>query len=309
MDCFVLGTGGMMPMPHRRLSSVAVRSGGKVYLLDCGEGTQVPYKELHVGMRSLRLVAITHLHADHCLGLPGMLMLRAQVPDPAPLTLLGPPGLDRLVRHLRQDLPMYINYEIRVRCWTGEQDELAHEDDQLRILWRPLKHTVTCLGYRLEQHQRPGRFDPRKARRLGVPEGPLWGQLQQGQTVQTPQGERVRPEQVLGPPRRGRHLAYVTDTAPTANLELLLAGTDMAFVESMFLPEHAKEAAAKRHMTVTQSCQAARRAGAARVALIHISPRYGPEDLPRLEAEARAHHPQVHVPRDGELLEVPAPPD
>jgi len=307
MECFILGSGGMMPMPRRRLASAAIRTGGAVYLFACGEGTQVPYKEQHLGQRPLRLVAITHLHADHCLGLPGMLMLRAQMPDPAPLVILGPPGLQRFIRHVQQDLAMYINYEIQVRQWQQGGPELAHEDELVRIFWRPLEHSVFCLGFRLEEHQRPGRFDPSAAEALSVPCGPLWGRLQAGQDVVIPGGGTVRPDQVLGPTRRGRHVAYITDTAPCSNISRLLHRTDLALVEGMFLSQHRQEAAEKKHLTVEQACTAAREAQAQDVRLIHFSPRYDARDLPDIDAEATQFHARARCARDGEVLEVPAP--
>jgi len=299
MDCFVLGSGGMMPMPRRRLTSVALRHEGEVYLFDCGEGTQVPYKELHLGQRALRLMAITHLHADHVLGLPGMLMLRAQMPEPAPLTILGPPGLETFISNVRRDLAMYINYPIQVKAWEAGGDEVAYEDEHVRVLWRKLNHSVLCLGYRVEQHQRPGRFDPQKALDLEVPKGPLWGNLQRGEEVETPGGEVVRPDQVLGPARRGLHVAFVTDTAPCPGLDSQLQGVDLAFVEGMFLSEHAEEGAQKKHLTVEQAAQAASRAGAREMVLVHLSPRYVESDLERVAEEAGRHHGNVVVGRDG----------
>jgi ribonuclease Z len=307
VECFVLGTGGMMPMPRRRLTSVAVRTGGWVYLLDCGEGTQVPYKEKHLGQRALRIVAVTHLHADHCLGLPGMLMLRAQMPDPGPLQLVGPPGLRRFVEHVRADLAMFINYEIRVREWSRAAPSVAYEDELVRLCWYPLEHSVLCLGYRLEEHERPGRFDAAAADRLGVPFGPLRGQLQAGQAVTTPQGRAVDPADVLGPPRRGRALAFVTDTTLAPTLAPLLSDVDVAFVEGMFLEEHADEATAKKHLTATQAARAAAQAHAARLVLVHISPRYEKRDLERMAAEATVCHPRSEVAREGQVIALALP--
>lgn len=299
-----------MPMPRRRLTSVALRTDdGGVYLFDCGEGTQVGYKEHHVGLRALRVICITHLHGDHLLGLPGLLMLRAQMDHPGPLTVLGPPGLGKFLRNLRRDLPMYINYEVQVQQWSRDADELAYEDEQVQLRWFPLDHGITCLGYRMDEHPRPGRFDPAAAAALGVPQGPLWGQLQQGQVVQGAGGAQVHPRQVLGPTRRGRRVAFVTDTAPCPNLERVLERADLALLEGMFHSEHEQDAADKKHMTVTQSCSAASRAQVAQVVLVHLSPRYGPDDVPRLAVEARQHHVNVRVGRDGELFSLPLPGD
>jgi ribonuclease Z len=308
MNCFLLGSGGTMPMPRRRLTSLAVRLEGEIVLLDCGEGTQIPYKELHLGQRSLRMVGITHLHADHCLGLPGMLMLRAQMPDPGRLLVVGPPGLARFIDHVRRDLAMYINYEVEVREWAPGST-VADEDGPARILWEPLDHGVLCLGYRLEERGRPGRFDPETADRLGVPPGPARGRLQAGEPVEISPGLVVRPDQVLGPWRRGRRVAYVTDTAPTASIARLLEGADLAFVEGMFLSEHIAEAGERRHLMASQAARLALDAGVRELVLVHISPRYTDDDRPRLLEEAAAIHPRVRVGQDGELFDVPLPPD
>jgi ribonuclease Z len=291
------------------LTAVAVRTEGRVYLFDCGEGTQVPYKERHLGQRALRLIAITHLHADHCLGLPGLLMLRAQMPDPGPLAVLGPPGLARFIGHVREDLALYINYQIQVHEWRGEEDRLAYEDDLVRISWRPLAHSVLCLGYRLEERERPGKFDAEEATRLGIPFGPHRGALQAGRGVTLADGTLIRPEQVLGPTRRGRHLAFITDTTLTPNLGPLLHDVDLAFLEGMFLPEHLEEALEKKHLTVEQGVRAAREAGAHRVRLVHVSPRYDRADLARLNDAANPLHPRARLAREGEIIAVPLPDD
>jgi ribonuclease Z len=254
----------------------------------------------------MTLIAVTHLHADHCLGLPGMLMLRAQMPDPEPLTLIGPPGLGRFVDHVREDLALYVNYEIRISEWSPGCESVAYQDEHVRVLWAPLDHSVLCLGYRIEEHDRPGRFDPEAARRLGVPEGPLWGALQRGETVEAPQGARVRPDQVLGPARRGVHIAYITDTAPTNSMSSLLEEVDLAFVEAMFLSEHEAEAESKRHMTAAQAGRAAERARAAELVLVHLSPRYEAHHEAQFIEQARAHHHRARVAQDSERIEVGA---
>lgn len=306
MECFLLGSGGMVPLPGRRLSSMALRLDGRTFLFDCGEGTQVPYKEARLGVRSLDVVAVTHHHADHVLGLPGMLMLRAQMLDPPPLTVLGPPNIGRFIQNVRDDLGIYINYPIRFVAWSDGADSLAYEDERVRIFWRLLDHTAPCIGYRFEERDRPGRFDPAAATRLGVPKGPLWGELQAGRPVEGAQSP-VTPDQVLGPARRGRQVAYVTDTSPTESLEWLLEGVDLAFLEGMYGPEEAEDAAGKKHLTVVQAASAARHAKARDVVLIHISPRYEDADMVRLEDVARQHHSSVRVGRDGQVFAIAMP--
>ncbi|HAA03951.1 MAG TPA: ribonuclease Z [Syntrophobacteraceae bacterium] len=298
MECVLLGTGGMMPMPDRLLTSLAVRLGGCCYLFDAGEGVQLGLKRTHLGMAGLKVIAITHLHADHCLGLLGLLMLRAQLNHPEPLTILGPPGLSQFVQQNQEILRFHINYPIHCVEWQSHEETTAYQDPQVRIVWRPLEHTRFCLGFRLEEHPRPGKFHPERARALKIPEGPLWGALQRGETVSLPSGPTITPSQVLGTPRRGRHICYAVDTRPCSALEKLCRAVDMAFVEGMFLPEDGRHADAKGHLTVVEAADIAHRAGARRAVLVHISPRYGEEDLPELERAAREHFSEAQVGRD-----------
>ena len=314
MECVLLGTGGMMPMPGRPLTSVAVRTGGAVYLLDCGEGTQVPYKALHVGMRSLRMVAITHLHADHTLGLPGLLMLRSQMDDPEPLTLVGPRGLERFTRHVIRDLACRITFPIRYREIDprlrpepkGPLPEI-YADDLVRLRYHPMHHSVFCVGYRLEEHDRPGRFDLARAQALGLPPGPLYGRLQNGETVTGPDGRTITPKQVLGPSRRGRRVAFCTDTAPCRGLYRVMNEVDLAFVEGMFLPEHEEEAKQKKHLLVSDAARISARAGARQTLLVHLSPRYDKAQAAEVSRLAAQINPTARRGQDGERVTVPLP--
>jgi ribonuclease Z len=275
--------------------------------LDCGEGVQVGFKELRLGIKALRVIAVTHLHADHCLGIPGVLMFRAQCDDPGPLVILGPSGIGRFVRNVIHDLACHIGFPLEIREWTPGADPAAYDDEELSLRWEPLVHGVTCLGYRLDEHPRPGRFDPKRALALGVPVGPLWGQLQRGETVTLPKGATVSASQVLGPGRRGRSVAFCTDTAPCPAIGELCRGVDQAFVESMFLPEHEDEGRRKQHLTVEQAAEATREAGALRTKLIHLSPRYGPADIKAMDAIARSINPTASVAEELEVVEVPLP--
>ena len=305
MDCALLGSGGMAPLPERFLTSLAVRHQGQIYLFDAGEGCQINLKKIKLGIKALRVMAISHLHGDHCLGVPGLLMMRAQVADPGPLTILGPPGIERFVSQLRENLGFFINYPMEFVEWHEASPEWAYEDDLVRILWGPLKHTTLCLGYRLEEHPRPGKFRPEAARALGIPYGPLWGRLQQGENVTLDSGMTIRPEKVLGPPRSGRSVCYAVDTQPTQFLYRLCRDVDMAFLDGMFLPEQRMEAEAKGHMTVDDAARIASRAGALRVVLVHISPRYGEEDLEKLTAAAAERSATAEMGRDLKCYTVP----
>jgi ribonuclease Z len=307
LECVLIGTGGMMPMPHRMLTSLAVRLNGQIYLFDAGEGTQINWKKGRLGVRGLKLIAITHLHADHCLGIPGMIMLRAQMEDPAPLTILGPPGTREFIAQSQRTLEYQVNFPIHIIEWSSDNSGPAYSDGQATILWQPVKHTRFCLGYRFEELDRPGKFDPARALALGVPMGPLWGKLQKGESVKTPSEKIVQPSEVLGAARRGRHIAFVVDTRPAPGVYSLSKKADVAFLEGMFLGEHSEHANLKGHMTVGEAARIARKSGAARAVLVHISPRYENSELGKLEEEARKEFHCVKIGRDLDVFEVNFP--
>lgn len=307
MDCILLGSGGMMPMPYRLLTSLAVRLNGRIYLFDAGEGAQLGLKETRIGVRGITMIAVSHLHADHCLGIPGIMMLRAQMEEPAPLTIVGPQGIERFVRQTHENLAFYLNYPVIFREWPEEGDGPAYEDDQVRVHRGRLEHTRLCFGYRLEERERPGKFHPQRAAALGVPKGPLWGRLHQGQSVILDDGRRITAEQVVGESRRGRHVAYVVDTRPCRAIYRLVERADIAFVEGMFLPEDGEHAESKDHLTVEDAARIAGRAGVRRAVLVHVSPRYDAEALARLEAAAKGRFDRAEMGRDFQIYPVPLP--
>jgi ribonuclease Z len=300
----------MMPMPYRFLTSLVVRLQGQLYLFDAGEGCQINLKRSKLGIKTLRVMAVSHLHGDHCLGLPGLLMMRSQVPDPGPLTILGPPGVERFVMQLRESLNFYLNYPLSFVEWAEDRPEIAYEDELVEIRWGPLKHTTLCIGYRLEEHPRPGKFKPESARVLGIPYGPLWGKLQRGEVITLESGLSVSPDQVLGPPRPGRVVCYAVDTVPNKSLYRLCQNADLAFIEGMFLPDQREEAEAKGHMTVDEGARVAQRASVRRVVLVHLSPRYTEEDIGKLAEAANERFERAEIGADLQQFTVPyAEPD
>ncbi len=309
MECILLGSGGMMPMPKRLLTSVAVRHKGRVILFDAGEGTQLGWKKAGLGYRALQIIAVSHLHADHCLGIPGLMMLRAQMDDPDPLTIVGPPGIGEFVSTVQRLLDFHMNYPVNFVEWSEAGGPVALEDRDWKLLWHPLKHTRFCLGFRLEEKDRPGKFNEKIAREMGVPQGPLWGKLQKGESVALEDGRTVSPRQVLGPSRRGRHIAYVVDTVPAKNVYELCRHADLAFMEGMFLRREEDHARERGHMTVWDAARIARRARVREAVLVHVSPRYEDDDLVRFEEEAASQFDRVRMGRDQEVYPVAFPAD
>ena len=309
MECILLGSGGMMPMPYRLLTSLAVRFNGRIYLFDAGEATQLGLKSTKIGVRGLNVLAVSHLHADHCLGIPGIMMLRSQIQDPEPLTILGPPGIKKFIQQTHENLGFFLNFPITFVEWSSQTDEVAYQDDQVRIIWHPLDHSRFCLGYRLEELDRPGKFKPHLAAALGIPKGSLWGELQQGRSITLEDGSEIGPEQVLGEPRRGRYVSYVVDTRPSKGVYRLCQDADIAFLEGMFLPDDAEHAEAKGHLTVEDAARIAGRAGVRRAVLIHISPRYNSEELALLAAAAKSRFAGAEMGEDFKVYHVPLPDD
>lgn len=287
----------MMPLPHRHLTSMLLRREGDLFLFDAGEGTQVSLRRLNLRWKKINAIFISHTHADHVTGLPGLLMLSSQVDRDEPLYIYGPPRIAEYVESSRKVLDMYINYEIIVK--EIQAPAVCYEGEGFRIKAFPLRHTKTCYGYALEEDMRPGAFHPESAVERGVPRGPLWSKLQAGQTVQSADGVDVRPEDVLGPPRSGRKVSYITDTLYFPEVAPEVSGSDLLVCEGMFEKELLASAVEKKHMAAFQAATIARDAGAVKkLALIHYSPRYTDHDLKVLLDEARQIFPDTVLSRD-----------
>ncbi|MFA6508746.1 MAG: ribonuclease Z, partial [Treponemataceae bacterium] len=259
LEAFILGSGGMMPLPNRHLTSVLLRREGELFLFDGGEGTQVSLRRLNLRWKKISAIFVSHTHADHVTGLPGILMLSSQVDRNDPLVIVGPPRIAEYIESSRRVLDMYINYEIIVKEIT--EPGIVYEGDGFRVRAFPLRHTKPCVGYAFEEDGRPGAFHPEKAEALSVPRGPLWAKLQSGETVQASDGSLVLPSQVLGEGRSGRKFSYVTDSLYFPEIASEVADSDLLVCEGMCerdLEESAKE---KKHMTAEQAAKIARDAG------------------------------------------------
>ena len=303
LEAFVLGCGGMMPLPYRHLTSVLVRREGDLFLFDGGEGTQVSLRRLNLKWKKINAIFVSHTHADHVTGLPGILMLSSQVDRDEPLYIYGPPKIAEYIETSRKVLDMYINYPIIVKEITVPC--ICHEGDGFYIRAFPLEHTKTCVGYTLEELPRPGEFHPEKARELKVPCGPLWAKLQAGFEVEAEDGTIVKPEQVLGPQRNGRKISYVTDTLYLDSIAKEVQGSDLLFCEGMFAKDFEDQAKEKKHMTSTQAAQIAKDGNVKKMALIHYSPRYNDYELKQLLTEAQSVFPETVLSKDRMTFEIP----
>ena len=303
MEAFVLGCGGMMPLPYRHLTSVLLRRDGDLFLFDGGEGTQVSLRRLNLKWKKINAIFVSHTHADHVTGLPGIMMLSAQVDRTEPLYIYGPPKVAEYIETSRKVLDMYINYPVIVKEITAPC--VVHEGDGFYIRAFPLSHTKTCVGYTLEELDRPGEFNPEKAAQLGVPRGPLWGKLQRGECVTAPDGSIVRPEDVLGAKRSGRKFSYVTDTLYLPSIAKEVRGSDLLICEGMFEDELIDQAREKKHMTARQAATIARDACVRRMAMIHYSPRYTDRELDILLKQAQEVFPGAELSRDRMQIDIP----
>ena len=303
MEAFVLGCGGMMPLPYRHLTSVLLRRDGDLFLFDGGEGTQVSLRRLNLKWKKISAIFVSHTHADHVTGLPGILMLSAQVDRTEPLYIYGPPKIAEYIESSRKVLDMYINYPIIVKEIAAPCE--VHKGDGFLIRAFPLDHTKTCVGYTLEGESRPGIFNPEKAASFGIPAGPLWGKLQKGQDVITEDGKTVHPSDVMGKPRKGRKFSFVTDTLYKESIAEEVKDSDLLICEGMFEDELIDQAKEKKHMTASQAARIARDSKSKRMALIHYSPRYTDRELEKLLAQAQEIYPQAELSRDRAHYEIP----
>jgi ribonuclease Z len=298
LDVLFLGTAGSSPSPRRGLPATLLRRGGERLLVDCGEGTQRQLMR-SVGLIELEEVFITHFHADHVLGLPGILKTFALRQRERPLTIHGPIGLRRLLELLAPVIGR-LTFEL-VLVELAPNDEL--ERDGYRIAAFATEHAAQGLGFALVEDPRPGEFDPLRARELGLTPGPDFGRLQRGEVV-----NGVRPDQVMGEPRRGRKVVITGDTAPSDMTRLVAWEADLLVHEATFADEEADRAAETAHSTARQAGELAAAANVNMLALTHISPRYAGGEL-RDEAREAFSGPaeRVIVPRDFDRVEIPFP--
>lgn len=294
-----VGTAASAPTARRGLSALVVRRGGDVLLFDCGEGTQRQLIK-SIGLADIEHIFISHFHADHILGLPGMLKTFALRGRELPLTVYGPPGLERVMADLEAifgRLPYELTiYELR----AGE--ELGFKG--YAVIPFEVDHQGVCFGYAIVEHDRPGKFDEAAAEKLGVKPGADYGILQRGGSVTNASGETVTPEQVLGEARLGRKVIYSGDTAPCEALKIAAHQADVLVHESSFGDEEAARAAETRHSTARQAAEIAKAAEVKLLCLTHVSNRYFGKEL---REEAREVFANTELPRDFDVVEIPFP--
>jgi ribonuclease Z len=294
-----LGTGGAVPSARRNTASLLVARGGERLLFDCGEGTQRQMQR-SLGLVQVDAIFFTHFHADHFLGLPGLLKTYDLTERERPLTIYGPRGLRDLIQSLGRVIGR-VGYKL-------DLVELEPDDavpcDGAEVRAYSVEHSVRAHGYVLAERERPGRFDPEAAKRLGVKEGPAFAALQRGEAVTSEGGEEVAPGQVMGPSRAGRTIAITGDTAPCRATVEAARGAELLVHDASFSEEEAQRAADTGHSTVGQAAAVAREAEVKLLALVHISSRY---HVGKVLEEAREVFEPTLAPRDFDLIDIPFP--
>jgi ribonuclease Z len=295
-----LGTGASVPTLDRNVAGLAVQREGEVLLFDCGEGNQRQMMRYGVGF-TFKEIFFTHYHADHMLGVTGLLRTMGLQDRSTPVTLYGPKGAQRI-------LGTAVTLGIERNKFPVEIIEIKPGDrlgrDEYDIVVFETEHRADTVGYALVEHDRLGRFNPDRAKELGIPEGPLWGQLHKGRTVTLEDGRTIGPAELVGASRSGRTLVYTGDTRPHLPVIEAARGADLLVHEATFGGDEDQRAKETGHSTAAEAARVALEAGVRRLVLTHISSRYN-RDASELLAEAKAVFPETTIARDGMTVDVP----
>lgn len=307
MQITFLGTSSGVPTRARNVSSVAVRLAqrAEVWLLDCGEGTQHQLLRSDLKISQIRRIFVTHMHGDHIFGLMGLLASCGLAGNASQIDIYGPAGLDEYLQACRRYSQTHFSYPIRVHT---VQPGLVFSDEEYDVYCTRLEHRVTAFGYRIQEKDRPGRFDAEKAAALGIPFGPLYGKLKRGETVILEDGRSFNGSELCGEAQMGRTLVYCTDTVYCDGAIHLSQGADVLIHESTYAHQDATMAHERLHSTSTMAARVALTASVKHLFLTHFSPRYAPGSPVQLDdllKEARAIFPETELAHDFLTYEIP----
>jgi ribonuclease Z len=299
LSIIFLGTGGSWPTVKRNVSSIAIKRGGEILLFDCGEGTQRQIQKSNASYMQISKIFISHFHGDHFLGLPGLIQTMQLNDRKKPLFIYGPKGIIKLVSNLLK--LGYFKPEFKIITNELKNNEIL-EFDEYKIKIINGEHGVETLCYCFEEKIRPGKFDKKKALKLGIPEGPLFSKIQNGKTIVLKDGKKIKSEQILGPPRKGRKIVISGDTKPIKKMIDFSKYADILIHDSTFDSEFEKLANDYGHSTSSQSAIIAKKAEVDKLFLTHISPRYIENNS--IEKEARKIFKKSFVAKDFQEVEI-----
>ncbi len=297
-----LGTAASIPTDTRALPSVVVKRKDEVFMLDCGEGAQRQMIKARVGFHRKMKVFVTHMHGDHVLGLPGLLQTMSLLDRRQKLEVYGPVGVKAFVDAIEQTVQFVLTFPVEIH--EIEDEGVVCDDEEYYFEAVRTDHVVPSFAYSLVEKPKLGRFNPDKAKALGVPEGPLWSKLQHGETVKVAGGKVIKPEQIVGPRRSGIKIAYSGDTRPTRSLMTLAENADLLIHEATFADDLSERALEDGHSTPSQAAETARRAKVKRLILTHVSSRYS--DTQHLLEQARKIFLNTNVAEDFMTIELQA---
>ncbi|RLI21494.1 ribonuclease Z [Candidatus Bathyarchaeota archaeon] len=301
LNVIFLGTSGSTPTPQRSLPAIAIKRKGEIILFDCGEGVQRQMIIAKLSFHRKMKIFITHMHGDHLLGLPGLIQTMSLFDRQRKLEIYGPEGIKEFMDVIQKTVQYTLTFPIEIH--EISKAGVLCEEDEYVVSAVEADHVIPSFAFALIEKPRPGKFYPEKAKKLGVPEGPLWSKLQRGQTVTLRNGRVIEPSEVVGPPRPGRKIVYSGDTRPCVNVAKLAENADLLIHDSTLDDELAEKAYEDGHSTPSQAAEIAKEARAKRLALTHISARY--KSTEKLLEQAKKIFPNVFVAEDFMKIEVP----
>jgi ribonuclease Z len=301
LEVIFLGTAASIPTVARALPSVVVKRKDEILMFDCGEGVQRQMIKAKVGFHKKMKIFVSHMHGDHVLGLPGILQTMSLLDRTRKLEIFGPVGIRAFIKGIKRTVQFVLTFPVEIHEF--EDEGVVCEEDEYLVQAARTDHIIPSFAYAMVERPRPGRFNPEKAKALGIPEGDLWSKLQHGEKVKTPTGKVVRPAQVVGPLRAGRKIAYSGDTRPTDSLVRLAKDADLLIHEATLEDELSERAQEDGHSTPSEGAETAKRANVERLVLTHVSSRY--KSTEHMLAQARKIFPKVDVAEDFMKVEIP----
>jgi ribonuclease Z len=305
MQVIFLGTSGSVPTPKRSLPAILIKRENEQFIFDCGENAQRQMIIARTGFHKKTKVFITHMHGDHILGLPGLLQTMALLDRTRELDIYGPLGIKRFLTGIKKAVQFVLTFPVSIH--EIAQPGIICDEEQYTVEAVKSNHVIDSLAYALAEKPRPGMFYPKKAKALGVKEGPLWSELQKGKNVRLPNGRIVKPEDVMGPPRKGRKIVYTGDTRPFKDLAGFAADADLLINDCTLGDDLAERADEDGHSTPSQAAENAKKAKVKKLVLTHISARY--DDTTALLKQARKIFRNTVVAEDFLRIELQVPRD